>query len=374
MHKAFKIIVSGGGTGGHIFPAVAIANAIKLKYPQANILFVGAKGRMEMQKIPEAGYPIQGLWISGLQRKLDLSNLSFPLKLVSSLMQASRILNEFQPDVAIGTGGYASGPLLYMAARKNIPTLIQEQNSYPGITNKTLGKVVNKICVAFEGMERYFPFHKIAVTGSPIRREILELNCSKKEGLEHFGLTPERTTLLIIGGSQGARRVNEVLIEKLDSILNDNIQIIWQSGPASFERCSQAAASCKSLQYVKVVPFISEMDKAYAASDLIISRAGAIAIAEIIAVEKPAIFIPLPSAAEDHQTKNAQTLVDGHAAIMVKEEEAEEKLATTISDLLNNASDRHIMIQNLKRFAHPLATENILTQIETLLYEHKMNK
>lgn len=372
MHKAPNIIVSGGGTGGHIFPAVAIANAIKHKYPQANILFVGAKGRMEMQKIPEAGYPIRGLWISGLQRKLDLSNLSFPLKLVSSLMQASRILKEFKPDAVIGTGGYASGPLLYMAARKRIPTLIQEQNSYPGITNKTLGKVVNKVCVAFEGMERYFPSHKIAVTGSPIRREILELKCSKEEGLAYFGLTSERPTLLVIGGSQGARRVNEVLIEKLDILLKEKIQIIWQTGPASFERCKQAAVSGKFPQFVKVVAFISEMDKAYAASDLIISRAGAIAIAEIIAVEKPAIFIPLPSAAEDHQTKNAQTLVDGHAAIMVREAEAEEKLAPTISDLLNNASDRHIMIQNLKRFAHPLATENILIQIESLFDKQKV--
>ncbi len=371
MSRPVKIIVSGGGTGGHIFPAVAIANALKLKYPTAEILFVGAKGRMEMEKIPEAGYPIKGLWISGLQRKLDLKNLSFPFKVISSLLNANAIIKDFKPDVAIGTGGYASGPLLYAAAKNKIPTLIQEQNSYPGITNKLLGKVVDTICVSFEGMGRYFPKHKLAITGSPIRDEILNLKVTQKEGLDHFGLKEGMPTLLIIGGSQGARKVNEVLIHNLEVIAHEGVQLIWQTGIASFESCREAAASSTNADNIKVLPFIQQMDKAYVASDLIISRAGAIAIAEIIAVEKPAIFIPLPSAAEDHQTKNAQTLVDGKAAVLVKENEAQEKLPQSIVDLMKDASSRRIMVQNLKRYAHPAATAQIVEAVVNLMDKRK---
>ncbi len=367
MPDPIKIIVSGGGTGGHIFPAVAIANALKKQHQDAEILFVGAKGRMEMEKVPKAGYPIEGLWISGLQRKLDLKNLSFPFKVLNSVLKARRILKKFKPHVAIGTGGYASGPLLYAAAKKNIPTLIQEQNSFPGITNKLLGKVVHTICVAFEGMDKYFPKQKLVVTGSPIRNEILHLKVTKQEGLSFFGLKENKPTLLIIGGSQGARKVNEAIGNKLEAILNNNIQVIWQTGPHSHEQCQSIADAREQKDMIKVLPFISRMDLAYAASDLIVSRAGAIAIAEIIAVERPAIFIPLPSAAEDHQTKNAQTLVDGKAAVMIKESEAEDKLAQYISDLLNNASDRNIMVQNLKRFAHPEATNQIVEEVNKLI-------
>jgi UDP-N-acetylglucosamine--N-acetylmuramyl-(pentapeptide) pyrophosphoryl-undecaprenol N-acetylglucosamine transferase len=356
-------LISGGGTGGHIFPAIAIANGLRAQIPEANILFVGAKGRMEMEKVPQAGYPIEGLWISGLQRKLDLKNLSFPFKLLSSLLKANQIINSFKPDVVIGTGGYASGPLLYVASKKKIPTLILEQNSYPGITNKLLGKTVRKVCVAYEGMEKYFPAKKIIITGSPIRKEINDLKATKEEGVEYFDLNREKTTILVIGGSQGAMNINEVIGEKLDEIVKDNIQMIWQTGKASFVNARDYSERSAKRNYIKVVDFISRMDLAYAVSDLVISRAGAIAIAEIVAVNKPAIFIPLPSAAEDHQTKNAKALVKGHAAILVKENEAKEKLVPAINEMLETESNRLVMIQNLKRFKHPNATETIVDEI-----------
>ena len=367
MPEKIKILISGGGTGGHIFPAIAIANALKLKLKDVDILFVGAKGRMEMEKVPQAGYPIKGLWISGLQRSLDLSNLAFPFKLVSSLMGAAKIIKQFKPDVAIGTGGYASGPLLYMAARKKIPTLILEQNSYPGITNKLLGKTVNKICVAYKELEKYFLKEKIVVTGTPIRKEILDLQVSREEGLEYFKLQSKKPVLLIIGGSQGAQKINEAIAKNLEEILALNISIIWQSGKPSFEMAKAAAAKSANSDAVRVIDFITRMDMAYAAADLIISRAGAIAIAEIIAVNKAAIFIPLPSAAEDHQSKNAATLVKGHAAVLVKESEVDEKLLKTINDLIKVKSTRLILAQNLKRFERPDATERIVEEVIELM-------
>lgn len=360
-------MISGGGTGGHIFPAIAIANGLKASLDDVNILFVGAKGKMEMEKVPQAGYPIEGLWISGLQRKLDRKNLAFPFKLISSLKGASGIIKKFKPDVAIGTGGYASGPLLYMASRKRIPTLILEQNSYPGITNKLLGNTVNKICVAYEGMEKYFPKQKITITGSPIRKEILNLKPTHGEGLTYFGLKTSKPTLLIIGGSQGAHQINLAIAKHIDDILNDQIQMIWQTGKFSFEMAKKASAESKYSKQIKVVDFISKMDMAYAAADLVISRAGAIAIAEIVAVKKPSIFIPLPSAAEDHQTKNAMTLVKGHAALMVKENELDEKLPDTIRKMIASKQERLIMLQNLKRFEHPDATSAIVEQIIKLM-------
>ncbi len=367
MPDTINILVSGGGTGGHIFPAIAIANELKTRLDQANFLFVGAKGKMEMEKVPQAGYPIEGLWISGLQRKIDLKNLAFPFKVISSLRDAKKIIKKFKPDVAIGTGGYASGPLLYMATRKKVPTLILEQNSYPGVTNKMLGRNVSKICVAYDGMEKYFPKDKITITGNPIRKEISNLKPTQEEGLEFFGLKPDKPTLLIIGGSQGAHRINMAVAEKLDEILKEGIQLIWQTGKYSFEMAQEAASQSVCSGQVKVVDFISRMDMAYASSDLIVSRAGAIAIAEIIAVKKPAIFIPLPSAAEDHQTKNAMTLVNGHAAVMVKENEASDQLAVTINKLMKSKQDRLIMVQNLKRFEHPRATKQIVDEIFKLI-------
>ena len=364
MPEKYNILISGGGTGGHIFPAIAIANALKARLAEkVNILFVGAEGRMEMEKVPQAGYKIEGLWISGLQRKLDLQNLSFPFKLISSLHKSGGIVKRFNAHAAVGTGGYASGPLLYKASKKKVPTLILEQNSYPGITNKLLGKTVNKVCVAYKGMEKYFPAGKITITGSPIRKEILHLNVSKEEAYKFFGLKPGKPALLIIGGSQGALRPNEVIAEKLDEILSLDIQVLWQTGKHSIEMAKKAVEKSKYKGKIKVTEFIKRMDMAYAAADLIISRAGAIAIAEIVAVKKPAILIPLPSAAEDHQTKNALTLVNGKAAVLVKESEAREKLAITIKDLMQNQGDRFVMVQNLKRFEHPEATEQIVDEI-----------
>jgi len=371
MPEKTKILLSGGGTGGHIFPAVAIANALKKRLKDVDILFVGAKGRMEMEKVPQAGFPIKGLWISGLQRRLDLSNLAFPFKLISSLWGASKIIRQFKPDIAIGTGGYASGPLLYMASRKNIPTLILEQNSYPGITNKLLGKTVSKVCVAYPELEKYFPREKITVTGTPIRKEILDLKVERNEGLRFFELPAEKPVLLIIGGSQGAQKINEAIAKNLGQILDESVCVIWQTRKHSFEMAKEVAAQCTHKDSVRVVDFISRMDMAYAAADLIISSAGAIAIAEIIAVNKPAIFIPLPSAAEDHQTKNAETLVKGHAAILVKENEADEKLLKTITDLLEMKSSRLILAQNLKRFEKPDATERIVDEAIILINNKK---
>lgn len=367
MPEKYNILVSGGGTGGHIFPAVAIANALQQRLNDVNILFVGAKGKMEMEKVPQAGYPIQGLWISGLQRKVDLRNLSFPFKVIDSLNKAGKIVKRFKAHAAIGTGGYASGPLLYMASRKKVPTLILEQNSFPGITNKMLGKTVDKVCVAYDGMDKYFPGKKITVTGSPVRKEILDLKVSNTEALDFFQLKSGKPVLLIIGGSQGAKRINEVVAEKLNDLLGTGMQIIWQTGKLTFDMAKQAVVECGFKDRVKVHEFITRMDMAYAASDLIISRAGAIAIAEIIAVKKPAIFVPLPSAAEDHQTKNALTLVKGHAALMVKESEANDKLADSVIGMMKNKSDRLVMVQNLKRFEHPDATEKIVDEIMKLI-------
>ncbi len=367
MHKPVNILVSGGGTGGHIFPAVAIANGIKKRIPDANILFVGAKGRMEMEKVPAAGYEIEGLWISGIQRKFSLKNLIFPFKLISSLLKSRRIIRKHKPDAVVGTGGYASGPLLYVAASKKIPTLILEQNSYPGITNKLLGKKVDKICVAYESLKKYFPEDKIVITGSPIREEINHLKVNREEGIRHFGLDPKKTTLLVIGGSQGAQKINKAIAENLDKIVAGNTQLIWQTGPFCMKAANVSVDMAKKQETVKVVDFITRMDMAYAAADLVISRAGAIAIAEIVAVDKPAIFVPLPSAAEDHQTKNAMALVKGKAAVMIPENELDEKLPTVISELMEYESNRLVMVQNLKRFKHPEATEKIVDEIMNMI-------
>lgn len=364
MHKNIKILVSGGGTGGHIFPAIAIANAIKEKIANAEILFVGALGRMEMDKVPKAGYPITGLWISGLQRKLTIKNLSFPFKVVSSIFKAKKIIKNFNPDIAIGTGGYASGPLLYAACKKNIPTLIHEQNAFPGITNKLLAKSVDKICVSYPNMEKYFPVDKIIITGNPIRKELQKLTPSKKESLEFFNLNNKKKTLLIIGGSQGAKQINIAVAKNLDYFLKQDLQIIWQTGSNSIQLAKDAANGNTD---IIIKEFIQEMNMAYVASDYIISRAGAIAIAEIVAAKKPAIFIPLPSAAEDHQTKNAKTLVDGNAALMIKETDAIENLPKVLTSLIQTPELIKTIINNISSFSHPKAAENIANEALKLI-------
>ena len=364
-----KIIISGGGTGGHIFPAVAIADGLKSRLDNPEILFIGAKGRMEMEKVPKAGYKIEGLWISGIQRNLTIKNLTFPIKLISSLMKAGKIIRKFKPDVAIGTGGYASGPMLRVASKRGIPSLIQEQNSYPGITNRILSKTVDKICVAFEGMERHFPSSRMVFTGNPVRQDIIHLDGKREEGIGFFKLQQGVKTILIIGGSQGARSVNIAIGNKLEQILRNDVQLLWQCGSAFFET---AIGICDKLPEeiaakVKVQDFIYRMDLAYAASDIVISRAGAIAISELCIAGKPVMLIPLPIAAEDHQTKNALALVDRDAAILLKDHALEDELLPAITGLLQDEEKQITMGNNIKKLARPEATEEIVNEVIKLL-------
>jgi UDP-N-acetylglucosamine--N-acetylmuramyl-(pentapeptide) pyrophosphoryl-undecaprenol N-acetylglucosamine transferase len=360
------IIISGGGTGGHIFPALAIARALKSKLPQARILFIGAKGKMEMEKVPAAGFEIKGLWISGLKRELSARNLLFPLKLFLSTIKAACIIRKFKADVAVGVGGYASGPALRAAALLGIPTLLQEQNSFPGITNKLLGKKAKKVCVAFEGMEKFFKAEKIVITGNPVRKEIIETEGKRTEAASHFSLNKDKKTVLVIGGSQGAFSIN-TSIETLLPLLKENkVQLLWQTGRNFMQR---AEAACRKADYkdVKVIDFIQRMDLAYALSDLVISRAGAIAIAELAAVQKAVIFIPLPTAAEDHQTKNARRLEAKDAAVVVKDQEAGEKLPAILVQVLNDDSRREALAKNIGAFATKDADDKIADEIIKLI-------
>ncbi len=317
-----RVIISGGGSGGHIYPALAIAEALKKIKADIEILFVGAQGRMEMEKIPAAGFNIEGLWISGLQRRLTIKNLSFPFKVASSVMKSYGILKRFDPDVAVGVGGYASGPLLYAASRKNIPTLIQEQNSYPGITNKLLAKRVDKICVAYERMERYFPKEKITTTGNPVRGNMKISDSNSEEAYRHFGLDKEKKTILSVGGSQGARSLNEAIADSHELLATqvDKVNIIWQVGKLYFDEFKNSKSGI--LPNVKILPFIDRMDLAYNIADVVMCRAGAMTITELSHLSQPAILIPSPHVAEDHQTKNAVALVEKGAAILMKDDQA----------------------------------------------------
>ncbi len=360
MNSNLKILISGGGTGGHIFPAIAIANSVQEQIPNAEIQFVGAKGRMEMEKVPLAGFPIIGLWISGFQRRFTIKNLLFPFKVISSIIKANSIIGKFKPDVVIGTGGYASGPLLYVASKKNIPTLIHEQNAFPGITNKLLAKSVNKVCVSYPDMQKYFPGEKIFITGNPIRKEIQNIVPSKEESLRFFNLNQDKKTLLIIGGSQGAQRINMAVVSNLEKLLDLDLQLIWQTGSSTLDLAKESAINKKD---VSIYEFIQKMDMAYAASDFIISRAGAIAIAEIIAAKKPAIYIPLPSAAEDHQTKNAMSLVEGNAGLIIKEADANKELPKVIKKLVEDSKLQQTIISNLDKFNYPNAATDIANEV-----------
>lgn len=364
-----KIIVSGGGTGGHIFPAVAIADALKQRLDDPDILFIGAKGRMEMEKVPAAGYKIEGLWISGIQRKLTLKNLSFPFKLISSILKARKIMKSFKPDVAIGTGGYASGPMLRVASKKGIPCLIQEQNSFPGITNRILSKTVDSICVAFEGMERFFPNERMVLTGNPVRQQIIAMGGKTEEGVSHFKLQAGVKTILIIGGSQGARSVNQALAKILDKILDQQVQMIWQCGVAFQDTARAVVAELpeEKATRIKVMDFISRMDLAFAASDVVISRAGAIAISELCIAARPCLLVPLPSAAEDHQTKNAQALVEKGAAIMISDNKLDDELLPALTQLLADEEKQKNMSTNIRELARPEATEKIADEVIKLL-------
>ena len=362
MERKPKFIVSGGGTGGHIFPALAIADELKVRFPNADILFVGAEGKMEMQRVPEAGYPIEGLWISGIQRKLTWDNLMFPFKLISSLRKSRKIVKAFQPDVVIGTGGFASGAVVKVAAGKGIPTLVQEQNSFPGITNKLLGKEVDKICVAYDGLEQFFPKHKIIKTGNPVRQGLLDVATKREEALAYFGLDQSKKTLLIIGGSLGARRINQLIEEQLPLFEEMGIQLIWQCGKFYYEEYKKYES-----ERVKVRAFVDRMDFAYAAADSIISRAGASSVSELALVGKAVIFIPSPNVAEDHQTKNARSIVEQDAALLIKENELNEKFVQTFKDLFNNREKQLELGQKIRTLALPHATKDIVDQIVELM-------
>ncbi|CAL2101283.1 UDP-N-acetylglucosamine--N-acetylmuramyl-(pentapeptide) pyrophosphoryl-undecaprenol N-acetylglucosamine transferase [Tenacibaculum sp. 190130A14a] len=361
MKQSINVIISGGGTGGHIYPAIAIANEIKLRYPSVKILFVGAKDKMEMEKVPQAGYDIKGLWISGIQRKITLKNLSFPFKLLSSLWKANTIIRKFKPDVAIGTGGFASGPTLIVANKKGIPTLIQEQNSYPGITNKLLGKKAGKICVAYDNLERFFPSDKIKKTGNPVRQDLLFIHTKTEEGKTFFKLDPNRKTVLVLGGSLGARKINELIAHELGFFKEQNIQVIWQCGKLYYEEYKQ-----HSKEDVQVHQFLNRMDLAYAAADFVVSRAGASSVSELCIVGKPTIFIPSPNVAEDHQTKNAKAIADKHGAILVKESELN-TFPIVFETLLKDKGKQESLSENIKTLALPNATSDIVNEIEKLI-------
>ncbi|ARV10172.1 undecaprenyldiphospho-muramoylpentapeptide beta-N-acetylglucosaminyltransferase [Winogradskyella sp. PC-19] len=361
--STYNFILSGGGTGGHIYPAIAIANELKSRFPNSKFLFVGAKDRMEMEKVPQAGYKIEGLWISGIQRKLTLKNLMFPFKLMSSLFKSRRIISKFKPNVVIGTGGFASGPLLQAANSKNIPTLIQEQNSYPGITNKLLSKKANSICVAYEGLERFFPKEKIVLTGNPIRKDLIEIESKKVSALSEFNLDENKITLLVLGGSLGARRVNQLIESKLEFFKNHDVQLIWQCGKLYHEQYSKY----KVQDNVQVHAFLNKMDLAYAAADIIISRAGASSVSELCVVGKPVIFIPSPNVAEDHQTKNAQAIVNKDAAILIKEVQLDTDFDNVFEQLLKSKNTRNNLGKNIKKLALVNATIDIADEVEKLL-------
>jgi len=360
--KPYKFVISGGGTGGHIYPAVAIANELKLRYPDAKFLFVGAKDRMEMEKVPQSGYEIKGLWISGLQRSLSIKNLMFPLKLLSSLWESKKIIKSFKPDVAIGTGGYASAPLLRVASNKGIPCLIQEQNSHAGITNKWLSNKAKSICVAYEGMGKFFPTEKIKLTGNPVRQDLLDISEKREEAIPFFNLKSDKKTLLVLGGSLGARTINELIDSNLELFENLNLQVIWQCGKFYFEKYKD-----KGNDTVQVHAFLNRMDLAYAVSDFIISRAGALSVSELCLVGKPVIFIPSPNVAEDHQTKNALAISKKEAAILIKENELESQFETKFSALIQSEEQQNSLSKNIKKIGKPNATKEIVAEIEKLL-------
>jgi UDP-N-acetylglucosamine--N-acetylmuramyl-(pentapeptide) pyrophosphoryl-undecaprenol N-acetylglucosamine transferase len=360
--KQPKFIISGGGTGGHIYPAVAIANELKARFPEAQFLFVGAQDKMEMQKVPQAGYEIKGLWIAGLQRKVTFQNMLFPVKLVSSLVKSFFILKQFKPDVVIGTGGFASGAVLKVASLLGIPTVIQEQNSYPGITNKLLAKKANAICVAYENLERFFPKDKMILTGNPVRQDLL-VQADKSEANAYFKLDESKKTIVILGGSLGARRINQLIEKELDFLVAQNCQIIWQCGKLYFEEYNKYNDN----KNVQVVAFIDRMDLVYAAADIIISRSGASSVSELCIVGKPTIFIPSPNVAEDHQTKNAKAIADKKGAILLKEANLDAEFETVFTDLITNEDKQTELSQNIKKLAKPNATKDIVEEIVKLI-------
>ena len=364
MKENLKVVISGGGTGGHIFPAIAIADALKRRFPKADILFIGAKGRMEMERVPKAGYPIEGLWISGFTK--DLSALSLPFKIVSSLTKARRILKRFKPDVVIGVGGFASGPTLKAANWLGIPTVIQEQNSYPGKTNRNVGKKAKAICVAYDHLDQWFPVEKIHFTGNPLRANIT-LNGTREEAAEFFHLDPTKPVALLVGGSQGALGINKGISAQLAAFKDNDLQLIWQTGKTYITQAQEEVKALGLENQVKPTVFIDRMDLAYGLADVVISRAGAISISELALVQKPVIFVPLPTAAEDHQTKNAQQLVDAEAALMVRNADAEKELVPALFRLKDDYELQTKLSKNIGKFARPNAADDIVNQIVSVI-------
>ena len=328
---------------------------------------MGAKGKMEMQKVPEAGYAIEGLWISGLQRKLTLDNLSFPFKVIDSLMKSRKIIKNFKPDAVVGVGGYASGPLLRMATKKGIPTVIQEQNSYAGLTNKMLASRVGKICVAYPGMEKFFPADKVVLTGNPVRKDITDLANKKTIGQEHFGLSNEKPVLMILGGSLGARTLNDSMVEGLQTLVNAGVQVIWQCGKFYHEEMTAKLGKTEHGGLVHLFEFLKEMDLAYATADVVISRAGALSVSELSIAGRPTIFVPSPNVAEDHQSKNAKAMVDNDAAILVKDVDAREQLISRAIELINDEARKETLQKKIKAMAKPNAAEDIVKEIVKLI-------
>jgi UDP-N-acetylglucosamine--N-acetylmuramyl-(pentapeptide) pyrophosphoryl-undecaprenol N-acetylglucosamine transferase len=359
-----KVIIAGGGTGGHIFPAIAIANALRKADENIEILFVGATGKMEMEKVPQAGYPIEGLEIVGFNRSNIFKNILLPFKLLKSLRKARSILKRFQPDVVVGVGGYASFPILRQAQRLGIPTLIQEQNSYAGKSNKILGRNAAKICVGYDGMEKFFPADKIIYTGNPVRSNISQSAVSKQDAMFHFGLDANKPTVFAVGGSLGARSINESLQPLLAEFVNKDIQLIWQTGKLYYETAKAAAAQYAT--HVKVYDFINVMDFAYKAADVVVSRAGALAIAELCVVKKPTIFVPYPFAAEDHQTSNAMSLVNKQAALLIKDDQARTSLGTELFSLMHNKSLREQLERNIATLGNTNADIIIAGEVKKL--------
>jgi UDP-N-acetylglucosamine--N-acetylmuramyl-(pentapeptide) pyrophosphoryl-undecaprenol N-acetylglucosamine transferase len=367
----YRLIISGGGTGGHIFPAVAIANEFKERHPNAEILFVGAKGRMEMSRIPEAGYPIIGLWISGLQRRLTFSNLLFPVKLLVSYIRAVTIVKRFKPDAVVGTGGYASGPIVMAASNCSVPALIQEQNSYAGLTNKQVAGRVQRICVAYEGMEKYFPVDKIRITGNPVRKDILTIDGKRENALLQYGFDDTRKVLLVVGGSLGARTLNESIFSGIEKLIDAEVQVIWQTGKSYFEMY-KAKLAPYNLKRIRLLDFLREMDMAYAAADVVISRSGALAVSELCIAHKPCILVPSPNVAEDHQTKNAKALVEKDAAVMIRDKDAVETLVDESLKLLFDEKLATRLSTNIATLAKPDATKDIVNELERLLVSREI--
>lgn len=357
-----RVIISGGGTGGHIFPAVAIADELKRQFPQIEILFIGAEGKMEMEKVPQAGYKIIGLPIVGLQRKLTLKNLVLPFKILKSMLMARKTIKQFKPEVVIGVGGYASGPTLKMASLLGVPTLVQEQNSFAGKTNMLLAKKANKLCVAYDGMEKFFPKEKIVLTGNPVRLEVTQIEGKRNEAFEFYGLDATKPTLLVIGGSLGARTLNESMVEGLEKLQEQGIQVLWQCGKLYHEQLTNRLQG-KDLSGIHLTQFIARMDLAYALADVIVSRAGAISVSELCLIHKPAILVPSPNVAEDHQTHNAMALVNKNAALLVKDIEAKDKLISEVIQLINDKEVQSKLAENIAQLGKPNATKDIVGEI-----------